>query len=39
VAEEAPSAYKDVTNVTDIMDKAGINKLVAKLKPMVCIKG
>jgi tRNA-splicing ligase RtcB len=39
VAEEAPLAYKDVTNVTEIMDRAGINKMVAKLKPMVCIKG
>jgi tRNA-splicing ligase RtcB len=39
VAEEAPGAYKDVVNVTDIMDAAGINRKVARLRPMICIKG
>jgi tRNA-splicing ligase RtcB len=39
VAEEAPGAYKDVTAVVDAADHAGLSKKVAKLKPMICIKG
>ena len=38
-AEEAPGAYKDINRVVEIMDTAGINKKVAKLKPLICIKG
>ncbi len=38
-AEEAPGAYKDVDRVVEIMHRAGINHKVARLKPMVCIKG
>jgi tRNA-splicing ligase RtcB len=39
VAEEAPAAYKDVNAVVDAGEKAGIARKVARLKPMVCIKG
>jgi len=39
VAEEAPGAYKDVTEVVDVMHNSGIAKKVALLKPMICIKG
>jgi tRNA-splicing ligase RtcB len=39
VAEEAPGAYKDVTAVVDAADKAGLSKKVARLEPLVCIKG
>ncbi|MEE9614663.1 MAG: RtcB family protein [Thermodesulfobacteriota bacterium] len=39
VAEEAPLAYKDVDRVVDIMDRAGVNKKVARVRPLVCIKG
>jgi tRNA-splicing ligase RtcB len=39
VAEEMPYAYKDVATVTDVMEKAGISKKVAKLKPIGVIKG
>ncbi len=39
VAEEAPGAYKDVDNVVAIMEGAGVNKRVVRLKPMVCVKG
>jgi tRNA-splicing ligase RtcB len=39
VAEEAPDAYKDVGAVVDAADAAGLSHKVAKLKPMVCIKG
>ncbi len=39
VAEEAPGAYKDVGAVVDAAAKAGLAKKVARLKPIVCIKG
>ena len=39
IAEEAPLAYKDVDNVVEIVDKAGLAKKVAKLVPLAVIKG
>jgi tRNA-splicing ligase RtcB len=39
VAEEAPGAYKDVTVVVDAADRAGLSRKVARLEPLVCIKG
>ena len=39
VAEEAPGAYKDITAVVESSHHAGLASLVAKLEPMVCIKG
>ncbi len=39
VAEEAPGAYKDVGAVVDAAHAAGLAKKVARLEPMVCIKG
>ncbi|HSR55251.1 MAG TPA: RtcB family protein [Alphaproteobacteria bacterium] len=39
VAEEAPGAYKDVGAVVEAADRAGLSKLVAKLTPLICIKG
>jgi len=39
VAEEAPGAYKDVSEVVDAADKAGLARKVARLEPMVVIKG
>ncbi|MGZ8160381.1 MAG: RtcB family protein [Methylobacter sp.] len=39
VAEEAPLAYKDVSAVVDIADRAGLARKVAKLEPVICIKG
>ncbi len=39
VAEEAPKAYKDVSAVVDAADCARLSRKVAKLKPIVCIKG
>jgi tRNA-splicing ligase RtcB len=39
VAEEAPGAYKDVNVVVDAADQAGLSKKVAKLVPMICVKG
>ena len=39
VAEEAPGGYKDVASVVDAAEQAGLAKKVARLVPMVCIKG
>ncbi len=39
VAEEAPGAYKDVAEVVDSADRAGLSRKVAKLVPIVCVKG
>lgn len=39
ISEEAPLAYKDVDEVVDVSDKAGIGTLVAQLKPMGVVKG
>ncbi len=38
-AEEAPGAYKDVDRVVAIMEGAGVNRRVARLRPLICIKG
>jgi tRNA-splicing ligase RtcB len=38
-AEEMPYAYKDVADVVDVVDRAGISKKIVKLKPMAVIKG
>lgn len=39
VAEEMPEAYKDVSDVVDVVDGAGISKKVAQLRPMGVVKG
>jgi tRNA-splicing ligase RtcB len=39
VAEEAPGAYKDVSAVVESAHSAGLARKVAKLVPLVCIKG
>lgn len=39
VAEEAPGAYKDVTAVVDAAATAGLASKVAKMRPLICIKG
>jgi tRNA-splicing ligase RtcB len=39
LAEEAPRAYKDVSQVVAIVEAAGIARIVARLKPLVVIKG
>ncbi|UCF04867.1 MAG: RtcB family protein [bacterium] len=38
-AEEAPGAYKDVDHVVSIMEGAGVNKRVVRLRPLICVKG
>ncbi len=39
VAEEAPGAYKDVDAVVRASEQAGLAKRVARLRPLICIKG
>jgi tRNA-splicing ligase RtcB len=39
IAEEAPLAYKDVSAVVDAADAAGLARKVARLEPLVCVKG
>jgi tRNA-splicing ligase RtcB len=39
VAEEAPDAYKDVNAVVDAAHEARLSKKVARLAPLICIKG
>jgi tRNA-splicing ligase RtcB len=39
IAEEAPGAYKDVTAVVEAAQAAGLARIVARTRPMVCVKG
>ncbi|MBI2993426.1 MAG: RtcB family protein [Gammaproteobacteria bacterium] len=39
VAEEAPGAYKDVDAVVAATERAGLARRVARLEPLLCIKG
>lgn len=39
LAEEAPFAYKDVDDVTAVVEQAGLAKRVARLRPFGIIKG
>jgi len=39
IAEEAPAAYKDVDAVVNATEKANLAKKVARLEPLICIKG
>jgi SHS2 domain-containing protein len=38
-AEEAPGAYKDVSGVVAAAEHAGLARRVARLRPLICIKG
>ncbi|MBU1998120.1 MAG: RtcB family protein [Candidatus Omnitrophica bacterium] len=39
LVEEAPSAYKDVNEVVDVVHNAGISKRVCRMRPLGVIKG
>jgi hypothetical protein len=39
VAEQAPGVYKDVRAVVDAAEAAGLASKVARLSPVICIKG
>jgi tRNA-splicing ligase RtcB len=38
-AEEAPGAYKDVDEVAEATERAGLARRVALLRPRICVKG
>ncbi|KKL98318.1 hypothetical protein LCGC14_1825600 [marine sediment metagenome] len=39
LAEEMPEAYKDISQVVDVVHRAGISRKVARLRPMGVVKG
>ena len=39
LAEESPEVYKDIEEVVDVVHDLGISKKVARLKPLIVIKG
>jgi len=39
IAEEAPGAYKDVNEVVEVAHQAGLARKIARLEPVICIKG
>lgn len=39
VAEEAPGAYKDVHAVVAAAERSGLARRVARMRPLICIKG
>ncbi len=39
VAEEAPGAYKNIEEVAEATEHAGLARRVAELRPLICVKG
>ena len=39
LAEEVPTAYKDVTQVVEISERAGLARKVERLVPLGVVKG
>ena len=39
LVEEMPGAYKDVADVIHVVEKAGIGKPVARIRPLAVVKG
>ncbi len=39
LTEEAPQAYKDAQKVVNVVHNAGLAKLVARMKPVIVVKG
>ena len=39
IAEEAPSAYKDIDEVIEVVSAAGLATKVARLEPLAVVKG
>jgi tRNA-splicing ligase RtcB len=39
ILEEAPSAYKNVDDVVEVVHKAGLSKKVCRMKPLCVVKG
>ena len=39
VAEEMPEAYKDVADVVEVVESAGLSRRIAQLRPLGVFKG
>ena len=39
IAEEAPGAYKSIDAVVEAAEQAGLARRVARVRPLICIKG
>ena len=39
LAEEMPEAYKDVQRVVEVVERAGLSRVVARLRPLGVVKG
>ena len=39
LAEEQPAGYKDVSMVVDVVDRAGLARKVARMRPIGVVKG
>jgi tRNA-splicing ligase RtcB (3'-phosphate/5'-hydroxy nucleic acid ligase) len=39
LAEEAPAAYKDMSEVVDVVQELGNGRKIARLEPVAAIKG
>ncbi|MBN2120761.1 MAG: intein-containing RctB family protein [Candidatus Omnitrophica bacterium] len=39
IVEEAPSVYKNVDEVVDVVDKAGLSRKICRMKPLCVVKG
>jgi len=39
IVEEAPSAYKDIDQVVDVVESAGLSRKVCRMKPLCVVKG
>jgi len=39
LSEEAPYAYKDVSEVVNVCELAGLSRVVARMRPVAVVKG
>ncbi len=39
ITYEAPDAYKDIVDMVDAAEQAGLPRNVVRLEPKICIKG
>jgi tRNA-splicing ligase RtcB (3'-phosphate/5'-hydroxy nucleic acid ligase) len=39
VVEEMPTSYKDVVQMVEVLEAAGVTQRVARLKPFAVVKG
>jgi len=39
IVEEAPSAYKDIDQVVEVVEGAGLSRKVCRMRPLCVVKG